>query len=453
MFKRLATIALVLLCTACISPKPDLQRLYRSATPSGEQPPVVVLHGILGAKLADESGKEVWPGSTGKVLFSDYRELRLPIDADTLSPAPSTLAAFAITDKAAGRDFYGALLRTLEHAGRYQRAEAGQLVVPGQRHYYVFVYDWRQDNALTAARLDQFIDQIRLDHENPDLRVDAIAHSMGGLVLRYFLRYGRDDVLDGNDFPMRQPGAEKVRRAVLLGTPNLGSVSALKGFLEGVPVGLRKIPTEVLATMPSVFQLLPHPLNEWIVAGDGTPLQRDLFDVELWRRFEWSIFNPAVRERINEQYASSRQADEAIRVLEQYFTHQLERARRFVWSMTVPVKDVQVRHVLFGGDCDLTPARILVEEVDGESLVRLWPRNIKHPVPGIDYDELMLEPGDGTVTKASLLARDSLDPSAPRHRFSFFPLDYSFFLCAKHNNLTGNIHFQNNLLHALLSRD
>ena len=31
---------------------------------------------------------------------------------------------------------------------------------------------------------------------------------------------------------------------------------------------------------------------------------------------------------------------------------------------------------------------------------------------------LMIEPGDGSVTKASLLARDSLDPARPRHRWS-----------------------------------
>jgi len=66
---------------------------------------------------------------------------------------------------------------------------------------------------------------------------------------------------------------------------------------------------------------------------------------------------------------------------------------------------------------------------------------------------LMLEPGDGVVTKASLLARDTLDPTIERHRYSFFPVRYSFFLCEAHNRLTSNINFQDNLLHALLSVD
>ena len=75
------------------------------------------------------------------------------------------------------------------------------------------------------------------------------------------------------------------------------------------------------------------------------------------------------------------------------------------------------------------------------------------PLPGVDYDRLMLEPGDGTVTKASLLARDVLDPSRQRHAYSHFPHDYAFFLCVAHDQLTGNTSFQDNLLHALLSID
>ena len=94
-----------------------------------------------------------------------------------------------------------------------------------------------------------------------------------------------------------------------------------------------------------------------------------------------------------------------------------------------------------------------MEEIDGESVVRLWPKNVTVRVPGVDYDELMLEPGDGTVTKASLLARNSLDPTVPRHEYSFFPLDYAFFLCERHDQLIGNINFQDNLLQALLSHD
>jgi hypothetical protein len=69
----------------------------------------------------------------------------------------------------------------------------------------------------------------------------------------------------------------------------------------------------------------------------------------------------------------------------------------------------------------------------------------------LEIDPVSLEPGDGIVTKASLLACESLDSSVTRHRYIDFPLDYPLFLCEKHDALTGNETFQDNLLHALLS--
>ncbi|MGB5179288.1 MAG: hypothetical protein WBP44_11225 [Gammaproteobacteria bacterium] len=131
----------------------------------------------------------------------------------------------------------------------------------------------------------------------------------------------------------------------------------------------------------------------------------------------------------------------------------VETARRFVWSLTVPVEHSTVRLVVFGGDCELTPARLLVEEVNGESVLRLHPGEVTVRVPGMDYEKLMLEPGDGRVTKPSLFAREATDPTVPRHRYSYFPMDHSILLCESHDRLTGNTSFQNNLLNILLTRD
>jgi len=188
------------------------------------------------------------------------------------------------------------------------------------------------------------------------------------------------------------------------------------------------------------------------VSANGNTLERDQFDINIWRQFQWSIFDPAVQLRIKSQFDDQEVADAYLKVLERYFEKQLERARRFVWSLTVSL-DSPAPLIVFGGDCHLTPARIVVEEVNGVSMIRLWPDEITSPLPHVDYDRLMLEPGDGVVTKASLLARNVLDPAVPRHKYSFFPFDYSFFLCDRHDKLTGTVSFQDNLLHPLFSRD
>jgi pimeloyl-ACP methyl ester carboxylesterase len=445
--QRWLAAGLALLCAACASaPGPDLARLYESSTQAPTQPPVVLIHGVLGARLRDRnSGFEVWPGTFWKLLFSDYDDIALPVDGQS-----DTLAPSGLFDAAGGRDFYGEIVRTLTDAGGYVAGSLGQPPGAQRKRLYVYTYDWRHDNVRSARTLDAFIEAIRRDYGDPTLKVDLVAHSNGGLIARYYLRYGARDVLGGNEFLVDHAGAAKIRRAVLLGTPNFGSVRALMGLIEGLRVGFGRVPPEVLATFPSAYQLFPHSLNDWLLSASGRPLQRDLYDIELWRRFQWGIFDPAVRARIGVTRADG---PAYLQALEQHMQTSLERARRFTWSLSVDAGETPLKPIVLGGDCTLTPARLVVEELDGDSVLRLWPDAIRAPQPGIDYGRLMLEPGDGSVTKASLLARDSLDPARPRHRYSDFPIDYAFFLCETHDRLTSNPSFQDNLLHALLSVD
>jgi pimeloyl-ACP methyl ester carboxylesterase len=346
-------------------------------------------------------------------------------------------------------------VHTLSEIGGYKLSKVGRKVDPKQKHYYVFLYDWRQDNVRSASQLADYIEQIRLDYNNPKLKVDIVAHSMGGLIARYYIRYGKQDVVNDNEFAEKQSmyGSERVRRVILLGTPNLGSVRTLNLFINGLDIGVNQIGTETLASMPSLYQLFPHSLNDWIVSNDGTPLDRDLFDVEIWRRFEWSIFDPKVRQRILAKYENKAEGEQYLATFEKYFEKNLERARRFLWSLSVATPKKEPRLMVFGGGCTLTPARILVEDVDGETFVRMMPNEVKQRVSGVDYDALLLEPGDGSVTKASLLGRNALDPSVKRHKFIHLPIEQSFFLCESHESLTGNLNFQDNLLNTLLSRD
>ena len=451
----LVLAVLVLTGCATVAPKTDLKRLYATHAGNPDQPPVVIVHGALGSRLWDPvTGEEHWPGSLGEVAFSDYRSLRLDIDPDTLEPTRPELEVSGITSSIGGVDFYGRILSTLEEAGGYTSAEPGTPVTHGEKRYYVFVYDWRLDNVDTARGLDAFIAKIREDYSDPDLKVDIIAHSMGGMITRYYARYGVQDVLDDNEFPVNQAGAKKIRRVILLGTPNFGSIGALHTLIRGFKVGLGVVPPDVTATFPSTYQVLPHAINDWFLTMDGRPLERDQFSAEnFWKRFGYSVYSEDVEKSIRERFEDTAEADAYLALLQRYFEKHIERARRFSWSLTVPVPNPQLRYIIFGGDCLLTPARSVVEPIDDDWELRLAPEEIVNPLPGIDYEALMLEPGDGRVTKASLLARQSLDPTVARHRYSFFPVDYPVFLCERHTRLTGNVDFQNNLLHALLSVD
>ncbi|MFT4519173.1 MAG: pimeloyl-ACP methyl ester carboxylesterase [Halioglobus sp.] len=447
-FRLWAACALLTALSACAVVQPQLATLYKTSDSSTGQSPVILVHGAFGGRLCNEKGEEYWPGSLSKILWGDYGTLALPTPGPGPEESLAPLTNCGLTDTVVGTDFYGEIENTLTGVGGYHLTEPGATVTGTQRRYYRFTYDWRQDNSSTAAKLDTLVDQIRIDHGDNDLRVDIVAHSMGGLVTRYWLRYGKTDVLNSNDFQPNNSGAAKARKVILVGTPNLGSNSALQQILTGAEFGTNTVEPEVLLTFPSAYQLMPHPIVDSVLGSTGEPLNRDIFDLAMWRALELGPFDSRIRERLVSRGWSEQQISE----FAQYVGTQLERARRFVWSLTVRNTDAAHQLIVFGGDCVATPARILIEDIDDQSHVRLWPKEVAQPHPGIDYESLMLEPGDGAVTKASLLARTALDPSIPRHRYSDFPLDYSVMFCGDHTDLPGNLTFQDNLLHILLSR-
>lgn len=281
---------------------PDLSRLYNTPelpdrpheTDSAQlSEPVILIHGAFGSRLNDKkTGEEYWPGNLWRILFSEYEDIALTFDDKTLMPTTSDLVATDVTDQVAGKDYYGAIIRTLEQVGGYTRGEPGKVPIPDTRQYYLFVYDWREDNVQTARKLDNLIEQIRKDYNSPNLKTDIVAHSMGGMITRYYLRYGREDVLNDNDFPVSGYGFQRVNKVILLGTPSLGSVSAVLEVIQGLKVGLNRIPSHVMLTWPSTYQLFPHTINDSMITLDGKVLDRDFFDTKIWQSFEWSIFNP-----------------------------------------------------------------------------------------------------------------------------------------------------------------
>jgi len=453
-FRLLLTgLALVLAGCSLTASRPDMKRLYSTARENVDQPPVIVIPGLMGSLLESETHGEIWIGSIGDVLFSDYRQAALAIDPETLEPDPGDVRPAGITSRFAGRNFYQPIIDMLEEVGGFRRAEAGSPINPGVRHYYIYTYDWRLDNVESARGLSRLVEQIRADHGRPDMKVDIIAHSMGGMIARYYLRYGEVDATVDNRFPVNYHGASRVRRIVILGTPSMGSVASMRAFIDGRRIGLNTIPPEVMLTFPSFYQLFPHPLTNWLVDLRGRPFDVDPFDISTWRRFNWSLFGEPLRQEIRKGFDDPAAGQARLDLLERYFHKHIERGRRFMWSLTVNMDRQPWELVVFGGDCDLTPARGLVEPIEGRFKLRMHPDDIAEPVPGIDYEHVMLEPGDGLVTKTSLLARQTLDPFVPRHKWSDFPLDYPLFLCEEHSQLTNNTFFQNNLLHFLLSRD
>lgn len=448
--RTLLLLACLLLAACSTAPKrPDLVRLYEAEAHSPTQPPVILIHGLMGSTLVEpRTGKEFWPGSIGTLAFSEYRELTRMMAAEAVG---GSLVPGDLFYGVARTDYYAALTNSLEQVGRFKRGKPGTPVTADdRRRYYVLLYDWRKENLVAVRQLHALIEQVRRDYGDPDLAVDILAHSNGGLIANYYLRYGAKDVLTSNEFIPWDEGAHRIRRMVLLGTPNLGAVTSLERLQQGFKIAWRTVPVEVLVTFATPFEALPHPDAQVVYSLEGEPIVFDIYDADAWRVRRWSVFSPEVEARVLDAAPDRATGELQMAELKTYFVRHLARARQLQLALSAPVRANGVEVAVFGGDCSLTPARAVLDRDEfGERLV-IRPDQVRARVEGVDYERLLLQPGDGLVTRDSQLGRGL--PVMPGRLSAFFPIAQSFFLCEQHDQLSVNPYFQNNLLYFLLAR-
>lgn len=227
---------------------------------------VVVLPGIMGSVLTKD-GHEVWnhtlavAGRQALGGLGGVRALALPNDVGDADPADGVEAVglikgLHILPGVSAIDGYGTLLTFLER--RLGISERIGNLLP-------FPYDWRLSVRLNARRLAARVEPAlaawRARTGDSTARAVFVAHSMGGLVARYYL-----DVLDGS---------RHARSLVTIGTPYRGSVNALTTLHGGVAPRLGRLAepfTRLARSMPSLHQLLPT----WRCLADGDGLRSRL---------------------------------------------------------------------------------------------------------------------------------------------------------------------------------
>ena len=300
--------------------------------------------------------------------------------------------------------------------------------------------------------LHDLIEQIRHDYQNPHLKVDILAHSNGGMLARYYARYGIDDHLDTGKAAPNYLGTQSIRRLLLVGTPNLGTIQPVLSLIRGEDIGLRNIPSEIVATTTGAPQLMLHPSTPWLLDSSGNIIDVDIFDIDTWRQLKWSIFDNRIRNRTRRVKGGGAAGERYLTVLESYLDRHLSRGRNFMTLMTTETGPEDIVPYVYGGDCEPTLARIVVEDVRGKLVARERPEAIARPLADVDYDQLMYDPGDSVVTRASLLGRCEQSAYSRCDDIRRMNLAHSIFICEMHQTLTSNIYFQNNILHNLLSK-
>src|SRR5947209_19309625 len=323
------------------------------------------------------------------------------------------------------------------------------------------------------------VEALKLRLGRPDLRFNVVAHSMGGLVARYAAMYGDRDLPPEGVAPKPDwPGASFVNKIFMFGTPNEGSMEAFATLLEGYSVTegtrprihlLNKLSREDIFTSPAIFQLLPHRAEARFLDEHLRPLSLDLYDPAVWRRYQWSAANdPAFRDSYARGIARGEEAPTragTLAELDAYFEVALGRARRFHEALDAPEvlsdshdapTDAPVKLYAFGGDCEetLTAPVILRDEKRGHWLTLVRPKSFRASDGGrFARDEVlraMFEPGDGRVTRASLLGTDLAGPRRSAFYATPLPIAYAAFACDLHSDLQSNKTLQDNALTLLV---
>ncbi|MBD1893196.1 lecithin--cholesterol acyltransferase [Coleofasciculus sp. FACHB-129] len=218
---------------------------------------VVILPGILGSVLQKDD-KDLW-ATSGQAVWqilsksgNTIRNLKLVQDDPKVENLEDGIYATALvqdTHLIPGFWKIDGYTKTARLLTDHFDVIAGNIYNdPDDRaaNFYQFSYDWRRDNRANARILKRLIDKrLKCWREKSgasDAKVILMAHSMGGLVSRYYL-----EVLKG---------WKDSRALFTFGTPYRGSLKAVNFLANGYKQLFLDL-TEVMRSFTSIYQLLP----------------------------------------------------------------------------------------------------------------------------------------------------------------------------------------------------
>lgn len=453
-------------CSAWRPREPELALIYNpSAQHHGpDRNPIITIPGILGSKLLDRpTGTLAWgafePMAADPSEPEGARTIALPVaEAASLAELRDEVEPNGVLDRVRIRllgvpleiQAYAGILATLG-AGGYRDESLGLAgaVSYGEEHFtcFQFDYDWRRDNVENAGRLHRFLEEKRayvrqqyakrFGIDKADVKFDIAAHSMGGLVARYFLMYGSQDLPQDGSLPeLTWEGADYIGRLILIGTPNAGAVDAFLQLVQGKKIGplLPYYAPALLGTFPSVYELLPRSRHGRIVwDGDLARPVEDLFDPALWVRMGWGLADPMQAKLLTILMPDVGDAARRRQIALDLQARVLRRAHVFHAALDRPAPAPEkVEMFLVAGDAAPTVAHASVRSADGTVTV------------------LDRAPGDGTVLRDSALFDERVAGTWSPQLATPIDFERVMFLPEEHLGLTNSTTFRDNVLFWLL---
>lgn len=421
--------------------------------------PVIIVHGFLGSNMMDKkSGKNIWGEFSGMDGFSlpdwKMRALALPMVRhkplkDIIDNTVPSGALNTVKVKILGMTFtenaYLNLVNALNEGG-FQLE--GRPLDPGKNFYnlFQFSYDWRRDLQESASKLHEYIQQkrkyIQKEYEalygikNFDVHFDLIGHSMGGLVSRYYLRYGTADLPEENEAPnVTWAGAKYVDRMIILGTPSAGYLDTLLEMQKGRE--MPPFPPALISTWLTYYQMMPDASTKSVVYENDPDKAVDIYDFQTWIRMKWGLANPKQEEVFKVLMPNIQDKTKRRLIAFDHLKKCLKRARKFKRTMNIRAEHPPtLKMYLVLGNAVRTTRR-----------ARVNPKTGGLTVTDDDYG-----PGDGKVLSSSAMY-DERAGQKTWLPFFYSPIDWDSIiqLRAAHMGITTDPAFKDNILFLLNS--
>jgi pimeloyl-ACP methyl ester carboxylesterase len=368
------------------------EKVQRAAPDHTIRSAIILVPGYYGTRLVRVSdGTLIWI-SVAQALFGDV-PLTLPIpglgfhDAIPLQP-DGILEKVPIVPLLYDLDSYGSMREALQ-----AYSHGRETIVP-------FSYDWRDDVMVNVRKLAAVIHDLRMAGTT-DIRL--VAHSMGGLVAAYYLRYGTQDP----DHAVETwEGAAHLNGVALVGVPFKGTMIAFRNSQDGVTIGLNRtlLQSTAVASFPATYYLLPAMDTDVLLAPTLEPMTSAIRNGNHWTAHRWGLLKPA---SLPEDVADRREA---------YTLEWLARSKRFSALLHKPVTAhslLSIPMLSITGRGHLTLATGIWDQrqrADAPSLI-FDERTLKKALPQAD-PAILFKDGDGTVTTESAML-----PPAYAHAF------------------------------------
>jgi hypothetical protein len=279
------------------------------------------------------------------------------------------------------------------------------------RELHTVTYDWRDDFYASIVKVGKKILELSASGE----KIEVVAHSNGGILISYFLRFGLNDFFAASE---NWEGCNYVSKVSIVASPLHGAFSLFKHMKDGTTVLKNKKlmgSLDYTSFRSSYFFLPPRKFHQGYIGKQGDILQEfDLYNVDNWKKYKWG------------PYKDEHQA--LIPVNDQKFKTLLSRAEKFQELMQSEVSTKPTH-----------PVSIQVLRGVGRKTY-FYPTFISSDsIANYHYPKEDRENGDGVVAHQS---------GEPLHWFSHHRLTYET-LNAEHLKIISEHKYQKHIHHFL----